>query len=346
MLVGLNILSRYSVKLLQSKLQEKLGPGVYISNIEATPRYISGKGILIEDPVSKLKLLEIDEIRFYPAIRSFFYTKSIVIKKIELYHPSFLIIRTRDSVWIMAGSTARRPQPEKAKPSTKITIDNVTIQDGKFVFIDHKNKSPPGEIQLLELESTIENIKYPFVNANRSPIKLKSKLFSEKDGTIDINGWILFKNFNVQLNASITNANLSSFEPYYKKNLGDLIEGGFFTVSSIIEIRDHILDVSGNLRLSRLGINKESSKRIIISPKTIYNIVKSQNNQINTKFHAKGDLKDPDFNVSKSIITSIIGNISKTSGISLGKKGGSFLKEKSKKGVDAVKKFFRRKKDK
>lgn len=110
LLAGFIVLSMYSVKFLQSKIQEKLGPGVFVSQIEATRRYVAGKGILIEDPVSKLKLLEIDEIRIYPAIRSIFYTRSIVIRKIVLYHPSFLIIRTRDSVVIMAGSTARKPQ--------------------------------------------------------------------------------------------------------------------------------------------------------------------------------------------------------------------------------------------
>lgn len=157
LLAGFIVLSMYSVKFLQSKIQEKLGSGVFISQIEATRRYVAGKGILIEDPVSKLKLLEIDEIRIYPAIRSIFYTRSIVIRKIVLYHPSFLIIRTRDSVVIMAGSTARKPQREKTKPSNKITIDKITIQDGKFVFIDHKNKSPSGVIQLLKLESTVEN---------------------------------------------------------------------------------------------------------------------------------------------------------------------------------------------
>jgi hypothetical protein len=336
-------LSINSVKILQAKLQEKLGPGVFISQIEATRRYVAGKGILIEDPVSKLKLLEIDEIRIYPAIRSIFYTRSIIIREIVLYHPSFLIIRTRDSVVIMAGSTARRPQTEKTKPTNKITIDKITIQEGKFVFIDHKNKSPPGVIKLLGIESTIEKIKYPFVKENRSPIKLKSRLWSKSDGTIVLNGWILFKNFDMVLDASVRNAHIRSFEPYYKKHLGDLIEGGFFTMSAIIEIRNHILDASGNLRFFKLRINRESSKKIVVSPKNIYKIVKSQKNQIKTKFHAKGDLKDPDFKVSRAIITSIIGNLSKASGISLGKKGGSFVKEKAKQGVDAIKKLFKRK---
>lgn len=147
----------------------------------------------------------------------------------------------------------------------------------------------------------------------------------------------------MQLNASVTNANLRSFEPYYKKYLGDLINTGFFTMSAIVEIHNHILDVSGNLRFFRLDINRESSKKIIISPKTIFNIVKSQNKQIKTKFYARGDLKDPKFKVNKAIITSIITNISKSTGISLGKKGGIFLKKKAKEGIDAINFFFKRK---
>jgi hypothetical protein len=82
----------------------------------------------------------------------------------------------------------------------------------------------------------------------------------------------------------------------------------------------------------------------MVSSKNITKILKNQNNQIKTKFHAGGNLKNPKFSLSKSIITSIIGNISKSSGISLGKKTGSFFKEKSKKGVDAIKRLFKRKK--
>ena len=337
--------SIYSVKFLQSKIREMLGPEISISQIYATTRYVAGKGILFQDPLSKLKLLEVDEIQIYPAFRSIFYTRRIVIKKVVLYQPSFLIIRTRDSVVILPGSTTRRPPPKKKeKSSTKIIIDDIFIKNGKFVFIDHKKHSPPAVIRLYELETNIGNIRHPFVSEKRSPISLKGKLSAEKGGTINLNGWIAFTNFDMYLKTSVVNALLKPFEPYYKKSLGDLILGGYFTLSAGIEIRNHIIDASGNLRLFKLRINEKSTKKIIISSKTITKILKNQNNQIKTKFHARGNLKNPKFSLSKSILTSIIGNISKSSGISLGKKTGNFFKEKSKKGVDAIKRLFKRKK--
>ena len=336
LVVGYFLLSTYSVKFLQSKMKEGLGPGVSFTQFMATTRYVAGKGILIEESQSKLKLLEVEEIRIYPAIRSLF-SRNVIVNKIILYHPRVFVYRTKDSVFIgPVLKNERKPMSKKEKQFFDITIDKIMTKEGEFIFTDNYGLSPAAKIHLVKIESNIGKVKYPLVKKS-SPVALKGKISDEKKGTIKVKGKIDFKNSDMHLQLSLTSADVTKFKPYYKRKIGDIVQKGFVTTTSSVEIQNHVADVSGKMRLFDLQIDENSENILELSPKDISTVVKNNDNQISTDFHAKGNLLDPKFNLSDALFRSVVTNLSKSTGLYFGKKGEKTLKEKIEKEKEKIK---------
>lgn len=329
-----------AVKFIQSQVKHIFGTEVFISQISATTSYIAVKRISIDLPESKLKLLTADEIRIYPAISALFFRK-IILRNITLYHPSFYVYRTKDSMLILPGVNIKKKSAAKGEKShLAITIDNISIHNGNFLFTDHKNSSPPTQILLTEIESSIRNISYPFTN-NKCPIMIKSKV-NKKEGNLDLKGWVNFNNLDMHVDASLINTNINLLKPYYKKTLGNLINSGLAIITSTIKMQNRTIDISGKLSLFNLHINN-SEKIFVVSSKVISDIVNKNDNTILTDFQAKGKLSDPDFRIGDAITLSIIRNLSKSYGIQLEKKGKNLLKEEiDKKTIeDSINKLFK-----
>jgi hypothetical protein len=174
------------------------------------------------------------------------------------------------------------------------------------------------------------------VNKN-SPVALKGKISDEKKGNLNVKGWIDFQNSDMHLQLSLTSADVTKFEPYYKRKIGDIVQKGFVTTTSSVEIQNHVADVSGKMRLFDLHIDETNENLLELSSKDISNIVKNNNNQINTSFHANGNLLDPQFNLSEALFRSAATNLSKSTGAYFGKKGKNALKEKIQKEKEKIK---------
>lgn len=334
-------MSYYSAKLIKPKVIEAFGPGSSISQINVTTSYVALKGIHIEDPQTKLELLNIDEIRVTPMIWTLLSRQNIIISSIVFDNPYFFIYRSRDSVLTGPGISERKRKTEPEKKTTGIiTIKKIKIKSGYLRFIDHKNNEPPAIIKLVSLQSEISNIKHPFPVNNRSPLVLKSKISKENNGgDISIKGWIDLESMNLDLKIDLSDVDMKPFEPYYEKKFGDLIKGGNATIVSSVIINNHFLDVNGNLRLFNLDINEKSSLQGVITKETLSQILKKQDNQVKTDFSVKGDLQNPQFSPSYEISKSILSNLSSKTGISIiEEKGKNYIKEKSKTWIPKPKK--------
>lgn len=340
LIAGYFLMSYYSAKLIKPKVIEAFGPGSSISQINVTMSYVALKGIHIEDPQTKLELLNIDEIRVTPVIWTLLSRQDIIISSIVFDNPHIFVYRGRDSVLTGPGISEKKRKTEPGKKtSDKITVKKIKINGGYLRFIDHKNNEPPAIIKLLELQSGVNNIKHPFPVNNKSPLVVKSKISKENDGNISIKGWIDLESMNLELKIDLTEVEMKPFEPYYEKKFGDLIKGGNATIESSVKIHNHILDVTGNLRLFNLDINEKSSFQGVITKEMLSQILKKQDNQVKTDFSVKGDLQNPQFSPGYEISKSILSNLSSKTGISIiEEKGEKYIKEKSKSWIPKPKK--------
>ncbi len=94
-IAGYFVLTFYAVKLVQPRLQAAMGPGFTLDEIGLKATYLSARGIHYEDPGSKQRFFQAEEIRVYPSLFSLF-EKSLHIKKLTFLQPSFFFYRSRE----------------------------------------------------------------------------------------------------------------------------------------------------------------------------------------------------------------------------------------------------------
>ena len=357
---GYFTLTFYAVKLIQPHLQKVLGPGLTLAAIELKATYLSAKGIQYEDPLSKQRFLQIEELRIYPSLLSLF-KKSLHIKEFTMLRPSFFFSRSREGAfsgpWMGKGredegeEVSQRGEEKRGGP-IHIRIDRIQIMGGSIDFEDMKPEGTPANIQLRDVDLEIDDIQIPFISFH-SPIQFKGKMNGrEKAGEIDIEGWIDIKTMDMAISLDIQGIDVKIFEPYYRKRASAEIESGTMNMESKIAVEKRMIDAPGHLELVDLHIKEGGGTVLWIPAKTLISLLREKGNRIKVEFHVNGNLDNPQFNVQEAFLTRIAFSFAEALGIPIKVLGGDVIKGTGKgaeglmEGVKSLEELFKKKKEK
>jgi hypothetical protein len=353
---GYFVLSSYAVKLIAPKLQKRMGPGFTLVEVKLKTTCLSVRGIQYEDPDSKQRFLQIEEVRIYPSLLSLL-KKSLTIKKITILQPSFFFYRSREGRWVgpwvrmikdKEGKEISDEKEKKKGEPIQIQIDRIRVQKGSIDFEDRKVGEPPEPIRLRDIDFEIKNIRYPLTSLH-SPFELKGKMKGKKqDGSIDTRGWIDLKTTDLEAILKIREIEVETFKPYYRKKVSAEIESGTVDMESKISLRGKRIDASGEMDFINLHIKKGGGTVFWIPAETLVPLLEKKRNQVKAPFHVKGNLEDPHFKLQEVFLTQIafslieaLGLPVKISGESLpGNTGGGT------EGWKSIEELFKRKKEK
>lgn len=356
---GYFLLSFYAVKLIQSRLQKVIGPGLTITEIKIKPTHLSVKGIRYEDIHSKQRFAEIDEVRVYPDLFSFL-KGSLKIREWSILKPTFFFYRSREGVLI--GPWVSMEKKEKDREISKegekkegepihIKIDRFLIQKGSIDFEDRKVGEPPAQIRLRELDFKINDIQYPFIST-RSPIELKLKMRgSKKDGGLETKGWIDLKTMDMEVTLKVHEIEVKTFEPYYRKRVSAEIDTGYIDMEAKIGVRKKMIDAPGEMELTDLRI-KEEGTVFWIPAKTLLSLLKDRGNRIKVRFHVKGNMDDPQFKIQEAFLTRVAISLAEVLGIPIKVVGETIFEGSGKgaeglvEGLKSIEELFKKKKEK
>ncbi len=312
-ILGYFVLTFYAVKFIQPYVQKATLQGLTLTETKVKTTHLSVMGIQYEDPYSRQKCLIADEVRIYPSLFSIF-TNSIHIKEITVLKPSFSFYRSREGS--VAGPLAMAPEQGeregvgekkngKMKKVIPIQIDRIRIQKGSINFEDQKMGVPPAQVQLTDLNFDMKDIRYPFVPLH-SPIELKGKMNGQnREGNIQLKGWIEIKTMNLETSLIMKEVEIKAFEPYYRKRVTAEIESGLINVDSKIAVVGRRIDAPGEVELTDLRLKKGGGTVFWIPAETLSSLLERKGNQIKAKFHMKGDMNNPQFNLQESFLTQI-----------------------------------------
>ena len=311
---GYFVLSFYAVKFIQARLQKVVGPGFTIAEINVRTTHLSARGIRYEDPQSKQRFLQIEEMRVYPALSSFL-KGTLQIREWTIFRPYFFFYRSREGVlvgpWVTMekegkGREISEKGETKGEKPIHIKIDRLLIQKGSIDFEDMKAGETPGQIKLRELDLDIKDIQYPIVSAH-SPIELKGKMEGRtKEGEIYTKGWIDLKTADLEISFKVREIDLKVFEPYYRKRVSAEIESGFMDMDAKVDLKRRMIDAPGQLEIADLRItDKEGETVFWIPAKTLVSLLKKKGNRIKVQFHMKGNMDDPQFKLQESFLTRV-----------------------------------------
>jgi hypothetical protein len=351
---GYFILSFYAVKFIQPQLQKAMGPGLTLNEIKVKLTYLSARGIQYEDPHSKQRFFQVEEMRIYPSLLSFL-KNSLRIKEITILQPSFFFYRSREGVWVGPWVTVieerggKEISEEKEKGvSIPIQIDRIRIQKGSIDFEDRKVGEPPVRIKLRELDFEIRDIRYPLVSSH-SPIELKGKMKGKKqEGSIDTKGWIDLKTMGLETSLKIRGIEVETFKPYYRKKVSAEIDSGTMDMESKIVVKEKRIDAPGALNFINLHIQEGGGTVFWIPAETLVPLLEQKKYQIKVPFHVKGNLGDPRFNFQETFLTRIAFSLAEALGLPIKSVGESVSgdTEKGTEGLKSIEELFKKKKGK
>jgi hypothetical protein len=309
LITGYLILSFYAVKFIQPRLQMMMKPGLTVAKIEVRTTYLSAQKIEYEDPHFRRKILQIGEVRIYPDLFSFL-IGNFKVRELLVLRPSLFFYRSRDGTFVGPWfPTEKREKDERipiekgrAEKGPSVEIDRIRAENGSIGFEDQAYGKPPFSFQLRELNLKLENVRYPIVSAP-SPFELKGKMEGRtKEGKIEAKGWIDFQTTDTEFIWKVHDAEVKTFEPYYQKRVTAEIESGSINLEAIINLKQRKIDAPGVMELMDLRM-KEEGTVFWVPAKTVVSLLKNKGSSIKAKFHVKGNMDDPKFNLQENILT-------------------------------------------
>jgi len=356
---GYFVLSYYAVKFLEPRLQRVTGPGLTVDRVEIKPTYLSAQKIEYEDPQSRQKFLQIEEVRVYPNLLSFL-KGNLKIRELLILRPSFFFYRSRGGAFVgpwlpMEERGSGQGVPGEGKKaggeSLSVEIDRIHVEKGSVDFEDQKYGKPQPIIHLRDLDLKIENIRYPMVSSP-SPLELKGKMEGRmREGEIEAKGWIDLQTTDFESVLKVQGVEVKTFEPYYRKRVSAEIESGAINLETKIVVRQKRIDAPGYIELIDLRM-KEEGTVFWIPAKTLVSLLKDKGNRIKAQFHVKGDINDPQFDLQETVLNRVAFSLMEALGIPIKGVGETILGGAGKgaeglaEGLKSIGEMFRKKEKK
>ena len=361
-IAGYFVLSFYAVKLIEPHLQKAIGHGFTLEEIKPKITYLSAKGIRYEDPDSKQRFLQIEEIRVYPSLLSLL-RKPICIKELTILQPSFFFYRSRDGSvtgpLVMTKTEGEgnekeifkkkeREGPDEVRP-VQAQIDWIRVRKGSFDFEDRKVGEPPAQIKLRDINFEMREINYP-ITSGHSPVRFQAKMSGKgQEGSIEIKGWIDTKTMDMETSLKLREIEVQTFEPYYRKRVTAEIESGVMGMDSKITVKGKRIDAPGELDLTNLHIKEGDGMIFWIPAGTLVSVLEKKGHQIKVKFRVKGNMENPRFSLQETFLTQVGIALAQALGIPIKVIGEEVLQGTLKgekgtiEGLQSLKELFKRK---
>ena len=357
---GYFVLTFYAVKFIQPRLQTVMGAGFTLERINLKTTYLSARGIQYEDPRSKQRFFQVEELRIYPSPLSFL-KKSLHIKELTVLRPSFFFYRSREGRMIGPWVTTKKEGEEKeisekeekkSGEAVEVQIDRIRIQKGSIDFEDRKVGDPSSQMKLRDLDFEIRDIRYPLTSLH-SPVELKGKMKGKaQEGSITLKGWIDAKTMDMETSLKIREIEVKTFEPYYRKRVTAGIESGTLDMDSRIAVKEKRVDAPGELELINLRIKEGGGNVFWIPAETLVSLLEKKGHQIKAKFHVKGSVENPQFSLQETFLTQVAISLAQALGIPITVVGEEVLQGtlKGEKGLveelQSMEGLFKKKKEK
>jgi len=346
---GYFVLTFYAVKFIQPRLQKGMGPGFTLEGIALKTTYLSARGVQYEDPCSKERFFQAEEIRIYPSLLSLL-KKSLIIKELTVLQPIFFFYRSREGHMVGPWVTPEKgdekkeisEEETKTREAVEVQIDQIRIKKGSIDFEDRKIGDPPPQLHWRELDFEMKDLRYPLASLH-SPVELKGKMKGKtQDGSITLKGWINAKTMDMETSLEIREVEIKTFEPYYRKRVTAEIESGTLGMDSRITMKEKRIDAPGELDLSNLHIKEGEGTIFWIPAETLLSLLDKKGHQVKAKFHVKGNVENPKFNLQETVLTQVAISLAQALGIPIKVIGEEVLRDtlKGEKGL------FKRKKEK
>jgi hypothetical protein len=136
-----------------------------------------------------------------------------------------------------------------------------------------------------------------------------------QEGSITLKGWVDAKTMDMETSLKIREIEVKTFEPYYRKRVTAEIESGTLAMDSRIVVKEKRIDAPGELDLINLHIKEGGGTVLWIPAETLVALLEKKGHQLKAKFHVKGNMENPQFNLQETFLTQVAISLAQALGI-------------------------------
>jgi hypothetical protein len=260
---------------------------------------------------------------------------------ISLDAPVIVLETDRNGKMMLPDSGKKRKKQQKQDPAVNerpYSIKRFEVRNGSLDYVDRKISAAPVTTSLREMKVDAEDLEYPFAE-KLSKYKLSAVIPGIKgNGSLKADGLINLNNLDTNSRLEIKDLDITGLRPYYAKK-GDVeVTKGFLSISADVNIVKTRIASSGKMTLKKLEFDPGKSGTFLGLPlSAVMSALKNSRGEIELDFTLEGDLNNPKFSITDSLVQKLTISLAKALGLPIETIGRTIFDV----GGDVIKKIFK-----
>jgi hypothetical protein len=341
----------YAVRTLRAQIVAALGPGTEVAAVTLHAGHVEIAGLRVAAPAGwpSPDALSATRVVVVPELRTLL-SAHPRIARVSIEGAYLSVLRTGDGrVRMLPGLTepsSARPREAPASPAAQpkssatpavsgakaapaapsvdiVTIGRIVLQDGALDFFDASVGRPPHRLRIEALTASVSDLDVPRL-AGRSAVALAGTVKAAagrspaKDGSLEIEGWLVPAAGDSRLVARLRRVDLVVLQPYLLRAADARVRGGTLDLDLNSVVTGGQLRAPGTVSLTglELGPAKGGAATFMGLPRdAVLRLMADRAGRIQLDFVLQGRLDDPSFSLSEDLATRATAAIAGSLGI-------------------------------
>lgn len=339
LMAGVGILLYNANRIIKYELQQFLGKGFSVEDISVRWGRVVAQGVKLDRSDGQEAFSTKDL-----SVRSNFIgllKKENIISDVSLDAPYLFLEMDKSGEMVFPlpssyeGPAKKRKKDKSPGKDTKpFLIKKFKVKNGSLDYLDRKVSAVPALIKMREVQADLKTFSVP-PDSRVSNYELDAVIPGRsRKGTLNSTGAINLKTKDTKSKLRIRSLDITQLRPYYEKK-GDVeVTRGFLSLDADFTIQNRKIKSAGVITIKELEFKTASGSFLGMPLLGVTKLLKDSNNQISLDFTIEGDLDNPKFNITESLVQKLTLSLAKSLGMpieSIGKSvfdlGGSALKK-------------------
>jgi hypothetical protein len=320
--------AHFATQALKQKVELALGSTGEVREMVVGLGTIELRGVRIRAPQGwpAADTLRAERVVVVPDLRGLLSAK-IRVQRITIESAYLSILRSRDgkvhllpSLLEGPGSKAAENRGNAEPATTPVTIGKIELRDSSIAFYDASIRQPAHLLQLEQIHADVGNLLVPGVSGRIALAIAASVKGRQRDGKLNIDGWLELADKNSQLATRLRGVDLVSFQPYLLKSAETGVKKGTLDLDLDASVQKNIMHAPGSITLTGLELEPGGGpfETFMGLPRSlIVATLKDKQDRIKVQFALDGDLADPAFSLNGSFLKQVGSTIAQSLGISI-----------------------------
>lgn len=337
LLISVLLLAYNANRILEYELRQSLGKGFSVEDISLGWDGVNARNIRLLRPDNK-EAFSVKDLDMRASLLGLL-RQERVISHVTLASPALILEVNRNGEIIYPWPSQKKSLAKAGsdKTAAPFLIKKFEIGNGALDYLDSKVTAKPVLIQFKEMDAALSNISIPPDNGV-SDFKFRAAVPGKiRKGSVSSTGNINLITKDAKAQLTIRDVDLTILRPYYEKK-GDVeVTQGLLSLDAEITVRNNRIITTGKITIRELIFKQSGGSFLGLPLLAVMKLLKDNNDQIVLDFTIEGDLNNPKFKITESLVQKLSLSLARSLGMPIEATGKSAFDI----GGSGLKKLFR-----